>query len=344
MHPVPSGATEPDILEAPVRVPLERLVDSSRIGLETCSQLMAPPEDMPSVSVLLHYLDFWSEYGRLFDDSEHHGRQLLSRLVYMPDSGASTNSCAPLFYKGQDGILRARFQQADGGEGHIGQTLAIFGKIGVPSSSRVRTEEGSCSVREAISGVIELFSLNGESDWMIATLAHYLPAGARWRNRWGEDFTFSDVGASLVNRKLGRGPCSGAHTLYLLALLLRRGAQQQIFDSALEAEMRARITDACLLLELNQGDNGGWGDDWWSADKGDQSTEQRLTSLHVTGHHLEWLTLCDRHSRLDEQRLRRAMSYCENQLRRADALQVVRSICEYEHAILCVTLSNDTSR
>lgn len=336
----------PDLGKSEIRlIPLQiqprPLADAAKGSVRWhCAELMRPLGEIEEISVLLHYLDFWVSYERRFGATKTESDRLLCRLLSCPGANPS-NSQRALFYMGQDGVLRSRSGASNGGEAHLGQTLAVLGKLGLSSESPLRTESGSCTIREALRGLQDTFSLSGDSDWPITAFAYYLPPSTSWSNRWGRRFTFSEVARALLGRTIGEGTCFGTHTLNLLALLLNSDSIHAILEPAVAAEIHSRLLKVSSILQTTQHSDGGWGEDWWEPDGPGKPTTIRQHShstLHITGHHLEWFAICDSHCCPSSSCIHRAISYCRRAISSTTSKNVAQSICNHEHAFLAIVL------
>jgi hypothetical protein len=294
---------------------------------------MRPAGEITDASMLLHYLDFWLTYERRFRAANSQSTALSSRLLAQPGSPQPA-----LFYRGQDGVLRSHYGTLRGGEAHVGQALAILGKLGFASDTPLRTQEGSCTIREAIEGLEATFSLSREPDWSIAALALYLPPATGWRNRWGQRFTFSEAATTLLARPLGQGPCYGTHTLYVLSLLLDCHSRQGVLDATVAAKMRRQLKAASAALEAAQNPDGGWGQSWAEAPGGRRARELSPSSLHVTGHHLEWFAMCEPEDCPSQRCVERALAFCRQKVRTVVNTDVAQAVCDHEHALLALAL------
>lgn len=295
--------------------------------------LMVPRNDIPSVSHALHSLFFFGkEWAPTLDTSKGHTVPLLEAIL-----GGTTckgyRPSTPLFFRGADGFIRASRETSDGGEAHVGQTLAFLGSMGVPSSQRVGCLPDTAQVRDLVFSSLCTYTSTGECEWLLMGYLYYLPPERSWTNRWGEEFSFDACATSLVTRPYGTGPCDGIHALEVLSIMLRADAQHDILLIDVANRVRDYLSGASVLLQQNQCRDGGWNRGWWDSEL---STSSHECSLHATGHHLEWILDSPSEVQPSNAAIEHAVHACQRRLANATPADCETNICPFTHAIKAV--------
>jgi hypothetical protein len=292
------------------------------------SLLKAPEQDV-NVSGWLHYFYF---FGRDGIPSGAGGKRIpsiddvLSGKVYDPPR--------PAFYRGPDGLIRSSAHEASGSEAHRGQSLELLGRCGIPADHALDLGDDVVTVRELVESCAATYSLVGEIEWPTTVLLHYLPPQRSWIDRWGHDYSFTQTAEILVTRELGKGPCEGTHAVQLLTAMLIVNESHDILDPETAERVRAYVRNAAAHLNRNQAAGGGWGRAWHT-DGLVRGYENDMT-LHVTGHHLEWVLDAPRDLRPSDKAIKRAVEACRDRLRDSRIENLQSELCALTHAIKSV--------
>jgi hypothetical protein len=91
------------------------------------------------------------------------------------------------------------------GEQHVDQCLSTFAELGVTLDESVSIDSLHHTVRDLLNDSIANFDLDQpEIEWTAVAYASYLaPVTRVWRNRFGAEFSFDDLTASLMHRTVG---------------------------------------------------------------------------------------------------------------------------------------------
>ncbi|QDV61432.1 hypothetical protein Mal65_05550 [Crateriforma conspicua] len=276
-------------------------------------------------SQALHYALLWKA------NICHFGPTLGTFLRNLVD-GKYTLQQKPLFFVGADGLLRTSKDDNQHTESHPDQTLALLGMLGCHSRFALTSEN---SIADGIRSVCARYEFVQEIEWSTLSLVHCLPPLRSWCNRRGEIFSFDSVTQKIFAEGCGRGACSGTHRLQLAVSMLRANEMCGILRFRSRNLLTSFLGNASRLLVRHQHEDGGWGNDWFLASTVGTAEE---SSIHVTGHHLEWLLAGRSFHRLDDEVIARAVRYCRENLvafiehnhdRR-------RYLCPAVHAAKCV--------
>lgn len=288
-------------------------------------ELMAPPGNLVSVSRALHYLYFFGEDLHVEVESGE-TKKLLPEIL----NGSIFKSKQPVFFRGGDGIVRSSIGETGSSETHIGQTLALLGDVGVSSNVKIQLKGESCTLADVITGATETYSKEGETEWLLIAFLHYLPPQNTWRNRWGEAFSFDSCARDLIARPYGEGACAGTHSLQVLSAMILVDKQYDIISDKVNKAARDYLIGAVRLLARNTCRSGGWNHNWFNFGSG--SDHSGVGTIHVTGHHLEWLLDAGDGIELPGTILRGAAALCRLRLRESSVNDCRSSICPYTHA------------
>lgn len=313
--------------------------------LDALRDLLRPVGEMKSVSYMLHFMSFWgldaSAESMHVRGSEISGFDMV-RALLDDTSFPWYHRSKPLFYVGGDGILRAARARELDGEAHIDQVLATLGSMGVRASRRIHAVEGDYTIADAVRSSVATFVEAQEVEWSLLAYLHYLPPETRWRNRWGDVFSFDSLAQRLVARPLGEGPCSGTHALAVLESMLHADQAYDIISDATTRAVREYLLHAGHMLARHQHRDGWWTASW-ASDSPPAGFLTGTIELRVTGHHLEWLLQTPEYARIEPWRIRRAIKWCRMQLAQADVHDVRRNICAYTHATRAAVMAHDES-
>lgn len=171
---------------------------------------------------------------------------------------------------------------------HPFQELAVFGELGLESSTPVFTATERFTLNEAIQDCLRNLQTrevrSQEPEWPTQALAHFLPPTRSWMNRWGERVTIDQWTSFLLERDMNRFSCGGTHLLHSLALLLQVDARYRLLSDKCVTQVRDKCRTLCREIESSQHVDGAWRADW-STDGLGKSYD--WIDVHLTGHILE---------------------------------------------------------
>ncbi|MGC8639203.1 MAG: hypothetical protein ACP5XB_04915 [Isosphaeraceae bacterium] len=314
--------------------------------IERLSRLFEPSRVLRSPSHLLHYLYLWGPEARFDNPHCPSGQQMLALLL---DGSREESYLAtrPIAYTDGLGRVSIDTSASNNSEVHVDQFLSMVGDLGVSLDSPIQTEKGSAPLKEALKTSIDNFTMSQELEWSICTYARYLPPARKWRNKWGEEFSFDDVVDAFLKRGLGVGPCAGTHALQALCTILQADEQYPIITQLNRSRIKRKLSDVSSLLERNQHPEGCWSPKWATASRFTRYfPEERRAMFLATGHHLEWIRIAPPGTIPSRGPIRKALAWCFANLQNVDAQDVPDDPCPYVHcakALICLSL-RDASR
>jgi hypothetical protein len=320
----------------------QRIADRPR--LDFLQRTLLPNAANHSGAVLIHALHLWGPDLRFGETPS--GKSVRVLDVFL---GLQPNPYDPswkgVFYAESDGLIHAHGANVyPKGEAHFDQAIAELGQLGITLDHPIAGDglPKSATLRDAFESVLLRFSPGlWQPEWTVMAIAAYLPPASKWTNRWGAQFTLSDLARELFKKNMGDGPCFGGHTLFAMCYLLRVDEQDRVLDD----ETRQRITEYLLnareRLETNQLPSGVWTPDWASANPTNarDSAKEDLTSdlLLATGHHLEWISVAPPQFRPKKETIQRAVDWCCRTLTALEGSLDLKSLrCPMTHALLSV--------
>lgn len=216
---------------------------------------------------------------------------------------------------------------------HPFQELAVFGELGLPSSTLVVASSGRFTLEDAIRDCLRSLQIREtarqEPEWPTGVLAHYLPPVCSWQNRWGEELTLDGWTEFLLRRELPEYSCGGTHLLLSLALMLQADSQYPV----LSLKLAQRVRDVCRrfsrMIESRQHADGAWGSDWM---EGSVHKEYSSIEVHMTGHILEAQLYLPDDLRISSAHAGRALKYLAEAFLQSDDEKVLEAYCPYSHA------------
>lgn len=306
----------------------ESVRSSERIAIRNTPLEIAPPGDLgemitderlkviltdatprwspPNVPMMLHAVRLWGPLADFSDESGERAEMSCHRFVqimldneqFREQVGSFDNFLVETSFgvrvlsSGDPGEYTAY------AEGHYDQLLQCFGEAGVAASTPVVTDSGKTfSLREIVSDSLMRFSLSQELEFTTCAYVRWLPPARRWKNRFGESYSFDDLALALAERELGSGACQGCHVPYALANLMRASELYPgLLSKDAQRAVRERLREVSLCLEAHELNTGGW-DKSWSGEYVERpenlffELKPHFDRIASTGHHLEWIAL-----------------------------------------------------
>jgi hypothetical protein len=235
-----------------------------------------------------------------------------------------------------------RFRPSE--ETHRDQVLAAFAEFGVPLCQPLRFPDETLTVREVLRDSVANFHLRqAELVWTALAYALYLPPQRSWVNRYGEQTTFDELTAELLDRPFNKASCGGTHLLFTLTVLARADAQADVLSGPTRERLWQRLRQARDAVVASQAPDGTWPLDWFQG-LGDYplpATERidptdRAVRLLTTSHLAEWLLYLPPELAAPRACLERAGYWLYEQLRAATPAQELENFCPYAHAACVV--------
>lgn len=305
------------VRDVPISIPLYPLGQDLLTPDEVAdvTQVALPPGNLPKYpfGVLCHLLRLWGQHAcfadRNFVRTDVQGRWGQRMLEAMVDDNAFGSVCGyrvnHILLPSQFGVqIRTAADLGHAGEwsaAHPGVYLQIMAELGIPTSQPLALPDGAnATLADVVRDDARRVSLWMDLEWLVNGLSRYLGV-SRWQNRFSQWLSFDQLAERLAEKEFGQGPCVGCHLPYGLATVLSVHQQHPILSDAVCRRVRQRLTEYSDWLTERQGQDGSW-QLVWSVEPSTASQHQDDTVLwgakemdvvSVTGHHLEWMTICE---------------------------------------------------
>jgi hypothetical protein len=221
-------------------------------------------------------------------------------------------------------------------------------EAGIRSDWAIRVHGASFDVEDIVRCVLaETTPEQRELEWTAVGLAHYLPPGKRWRNRFGQELSFDVLVDRLCSEPPGRGPCFGTHRLYAVATLLAADKATRLLGPDSRQAAVQYLQGAVDALRESQREDGSWDAEWANASwNRDAATDmgQAIVSVVVTGHTLEWQHLVPAALQLERERVDAALLFLTLHLERTSDDSVREHYSPLSHAANAIRLWNPDCR
>jgi hypothetical protein len=308
-----------------------------------------------STSALLH---FWRLRSLVADDCQAHKSRdpftgtpvLVGQLRSVFLEYSTFRTCFPAdgewFLKRTGGLsLRQKTAFASNGELHPGQFLCILAECGILDDEPVITSEGSFTVRDIVSQAEHDYLPGDPAEFAAVAFALYLPPQRGFRNKLHESVTFDALMQSLTESPVGEGSCYGTHVCYAVATMLNVNETHPILSVPAAKCGLNYLNRIAQLLASTQHPDGAWRADWSVGkicDAPASATSSWGASIHVTGHHLEWLAITPARL-LPSHSLHRAIDFLAGALKQATSSEIAAQYCPWSHAARSLLLWRETA-
>jgi len=196
---------------------------------------------------------------------------------------------------------------------HVDNFLAEFGELGIPLSQPLTTRNSRKTLANCLDDSMLRARATRECEWSLIAFASYLSRQNSWRNHLGEQITLGQLTEFLVEKQPGNGPCFGTHREYALARVVSRARKATGFiPAASVSHVERALREASGLLARTQTSAGSWRSQWFRSQDIPTTSGKQFDFLEetaVTGHVLEWISICPRDLRPNDDVVVRAASY-----------------------------------
>lgn len=228
-------------------------------------QVPPPKKELITVPDVLHLLHAHGLEARFHDSDFQSGGELLSLLT----NQAVGRSCfhEPAFVRTRYGLRFVTRGEGPGQpyfEAHRDQCLAAFGELGLPLSTPLVLETtGEGALRDVLADSLANFDIHqSEPAWTAIAYSLYLPPMRRWKNRYGEEYSFDDLAAALLNCPLDQTSCGGTHQLHALVVMARVDQEAPFLSPDRRRSIDTFLSRAAADIVRSQEADGAWGSDW----------------------------------------------------------------------------------
>ena len=228
-------------------------------------------------------------------------------------------------------------------EAHPDQFLSVMFEIGLPLSYPVSIKGKGYRLADLLNGSLAEFHLDRELEWSgMAYALGIAPSERRWRNRFGEEFSFDDLVEVLLKPPGPKTSCGGIHALQAIAMICCVNDESPILSDATRRRAQKLLKRAVLVAASTQQADGSWVPRWNEAIyDGRPATYQTFSispdvenRLLLTGHIGDWLTVLPRSIAVDESIFARATPWLLRTLRNQQDGDFWRLFCHDTHAYL----------
>jgi len=232
------------------------------------------------------------------------------------------------------------------GEQHVDQCLSTFAELGVTLDESVSIDSLHYTVRDLLNDSIANFDLDQpEIEWTAVAYASYLaPVTRVWRNRFGAEFSFDDLTASLMHRDLSKQSCAGLHILNSMAVIAQVNDAYGVLSPYIRDQLSRRLT---LLVEgasQTQLSEGAWALDWFEPDSSSYNSmyrapiSGRIGRLLATGHLLETMLLLPNSRQIPESQIKAGVAWLQQELLLLSSAECCDRFCPAIHG--CIVLAS----
>lgn len=328
----PKCRLEPVAIAPPNDIP--HVVDDQRL-LDTLVDLV-PCWPVFKVWSALHAFRLWGPdadfpstvFPRPFATRVFSGRELETILLDHRSFHKLLPAEAPILFRTGNGVETRTYLVGDanraGSLTHVNDLLTACAEVALPTTKEIWTPDGPATVRELVTSAVAQFTIREELEWSTEALARYLAPAKSWTNRFGNDFSFSQVASVLLAKSQGRGSCAGTHVCYALMALFRVDEEHKILNEQVRTDIRRYFSQLSALLTKQQMDDGCWPANWYRATGGKDDVS--IVPITVTGHHLEWIAIAPADMRPPINVIERAV---DGVLHRVGQLSVLQRFDEY---------------
>ena len=216
---------------------------------------------------------------------------------------------------------------------HPYQELAVFGDIGLRSTTALATADGrftlEAAVRDCLANVQIREASRQEPEWKSQVLAYYLPPVCSWQNRWGEWITLEKWTQFLLERDVSRFCCGGTHLLDSLALILQADSQCGVLSANVARRVRGRCQEYRTNDRIDSASQRGLG---LRLGEGRRPQKEPSIQILVTGHILDAQMYFPEDVRISSRCAERALTYLAQVFANCNDRQVFEEYCPYSHA------------
>ncbi len=224
----------------------------------------------------------------------------------------------PLLVPSEFGVVVLTTKDLDWGNEwastHPGVYEQVMAELGVPSTQKLTLAKNKeFRLRDVVSDSARRVHKEIECEWTTTGLARYLDTDC-WQNRFGQWIDFDEMANWLVSYDLGEGACFGTHVPFAMATLYQLSQNgSRTLANRTRQSLRDSLQEIGRTLSNRIGPDGAWSERWWGDAGGDRrrppGVNEEFLKILVTGHHLEWMSMCQHGDRPREHILEQAILY-----------------------------------
>ncbi len=294
-----------------------------------------------NVNFIEHALRVW-KHDSTFDDPQClSGAEMVEILTHHPSySSAYTSETPPLISDTPEKLdLRVAGKNAKFGKSasrHHDHWLACLAESGIGLDHKIQTVRREIYLRDLLVQAIQDFRLDDrEYEWSAMIFAYFMPDQKMWTNDMERRMKFDLIAKRLMRANDRLGVCNGTHRLYALALLVQLHQQNQVLSPDLFDRVCARLKSVSNTLVASQEDNGGWNRRWSEGEnaRDGKDTSTTVDKILVTGHQLEWLSICPQEIQPPRENLVRAGQWLVDAVCESSNETIAEHYTFYSHVV-----------
>ncbi len=177
-------------------------------------------------------------------------------------------------------------------EAHTGQFLLVAAEAGMTTHDQL---PAGGTVADVVRHLLANFNDNDELEWIVPALATFVAPRTRWLNKYGIvcDLNQSVLRLADPTMLAATRACHATHVLYALAYVLALHRQRPFLSHEAVVAAQAQLERARVSLAEKDPSDGDWGPGWYEKpDPAQAFLAPDVLVWGITGHHLEWLSLC----------------------------------------------------
>ncbi len=239
------------------------------------------------------------------------GPAVLSIVEYFKNGGPYLSQS--IYERRHGGVAVRHSQNRSELERHPNQFLAYFGMMGLPLDMPIAVSSPSdATIKDLLDTACLQFDPTDEITFTLIAAAIYLPDDAMWTDDHGRSWTLKDLIALELAADSEMLACGGSHSSYALTLALQKLRGE--LPISLELELADRLQAKVTEIQKSQLIDGsfpaaviGISDDLSS------QYNDRSSKIYSTGHSLEWILIYLENSELQQDWVKRAISFIASQ-------------------------------
>lgn len=188
-----------------------------------------------------------------------------------------------LFYRDSQGIAA---MNGPGMQGHGGQFMAMMAQSKVKLDYPMKVDNQDYTIADLVKYEKGTCRAGTELTFKLIGLVHYLGSDAKWKSRYGEDWSIERLVREELAQPIRGATCGGTHRLMGFSYALRKRAKEGKPMTGQFSRARKFINDYHSYTLKLQNNDGSFSTEWFRG-RGNRHDVDR--KMQTTGHVLEWM-------------------------------------------------------
>lgn len=271
-----------------------------QVPLEKTLEILEPYWDYRRASDISHALRLWGGVAQFPSKSAHampptvvplHGEAMLGFFLREKGYRESYRDAKAMFYTTPLGV-GARKDDDASALLHHDDFLSVAAEVGLPLETALSWSGQEFQLKDLFAHSFNWYSPSQELEFTATAYVLWLAPKSKWRNRFGEEYSFDALAQHLMNKDMAKCACFGTHIPYTLALLLNVDERESILSPPVREKVEERLKKISAVLASSQGAAGWWDRNWGQPNVPPVTGEdEKIEWLRATGHHLEWIAI-----------------------------------------------------